>query len=87
MIHSLAGGELANNKIVDIVKVEFEDNKGEHFLYLSELSNLKVGDFVLVPFGVIDEPKKAQVVEIKFAINSQNISINLKRLKYIYGKV
>ncbi len=87
MIHSLAGGELQKTKVVDIVKIEFDERVGESFVYLSEIANLKANDVVLAPFGMLDEPKRAVVKSVNKNVNSQNISTNLKRLKYIYKKI
>ncbi len=87
MIHSLAGGKIKEYKIVDLAKLEFENNLGEYFLYISEIKDLKENDFVLAPFGVIDEPKKAKVIKLDKNINTQNISIKVDRLKKIFKKI
>lgn len=87
MIHSLAGGRLQETKIVDIVKLEFDEKLGELFVYLSDISNLEANDVVLAPFGLLDEPKRAVVKSINKNVNTQNISTNIKRLKYVYKKI
>lgn len=87
MIHSLAGGKIMEYKIVDLAKLEFEDDLGEYFLYVSEIKDLKENDFVLAPFGFIDEPKKAKVIKVEKDINTQNISVKVDRLKKIFKKI
>ena len=87
MIHSLAGGKLRDKIIVDLVKVEFEDRQGEYFWYISELKNLEKNDFVLAPFGILDEPKKAKVLDIKNDVKSDASPIRLKNAKKLYKKL
>ena len=81
MIHSLAGGNLKEQQIVDLVKVEFIDTPNQTFWYISQIADLKVGDIVFAPFGIIDELKKAKVVKIDKNVNSQNTTLNISRLK------
>ncbi len=87
MIHSLAGGELKEQKVFDIAKLEFIEKKGEYFWFVSDIPNLQVGDIVLAPFGLLDEPNKAIVIKIDKNVNSQNTSIKIKNLKRIYKKI
>lgn len=82
MIHSLAGGEIKQQKIFDIVKVKILENN-EEMLFICEDKKIKINDFVLVPYGFIDEPAKAQVIEVKTNVNSNNFPLS-KRLKKIY---
>ena len=85
MIHSLAGGEIKEQKIVSIAKVLIENTKEEWF-YIFEDKTIKLNDFVLVPFGKIDEPTKAQVLKIIKDVNLNNFP-NSKHLKKIYKKI
>ena len=86
MIHSLAGGELKSYEIQNLAQIQFE-NQDEKFWYITEIKNLKIGDFVLAPFGAIDELQKAKVIKIELGIKSQNFPISFKKLKKIYKKV
>ncbi len=86
MIHSLAGGELKNEKIFNLAKLEFEDLQGQYFWYIFENIKLEQGDFVLAPFGIIDNLKPAKVIKVEYNVNSKNFTIPYKRLKKIYKK-
>ena len=86
MIHSLAGGELKNEVIFDLAKLEFCDLPNQYFWYIVNDSSIKANDFVYAPFGILDELKKAKVIEIKINVNSKNFPISLKKLKNIYKK-
>lgn len=85
MIHSLAGGEIKEQKIVNIAKVVIENTKDE-LLYIYEDKSIKLNDFVLVPYGIVDEPTKAQIIKIMKDVNVNNFP-NSKRLKKIYKKL
>lgn len=87
MIHSLAGGELREQKTYDFAKLEFEDISGEFFWYVSNVKNLNQGDYVLAPFGPLDEPKKAKVIRVDKNVNGQTAPISTKRIKTIFKKV
>ena len=85
MIHSLAGGELKEQRVINIAKVVIESTK-EELLYIYDDNTIKCNDFILVPYGIVDEPTKAQVVKIINNVNSNNFP-NIKRLKKIYKKL
>lgn len=85
MIHSLAGGELKDIEIKNLVFVELEHNHDKCW-YISEISNLKIGDVLLVPYGIIDELYEAKVLNIKNNVRSDMFTISFKRLKKVYKK-
>ena len=87
MIHSLAGGELREYKTYNFAKLKFEDCAGKYFWYICPFDDLKVGDYVLAPFGEIDEPKKAKVIRIDKNVNGQTTPISIKTAKNIYKKI
>ena len=61
-------------------------NTKEELFYIYEDKTIKPNDFVLVPFGMVDEPTKAQVVKIIKDVNINNFP-NSKHLKKIYKKI
>ena len=64
--------------------VVFDSEKS--FYYLSDIDNIKIGDKVLVPVGVENEPKIATVVKTeKFKIS--NAPYPVRKLKYIINVV
>ena len=85
MIHSLAGGDLKDYKVSNLVYVELEEQH-EKCWYISDALNINVGDFVLVPFGKIDEPKRAKVLKIIKDAREDMLSISFKKFKKIYKK-
>lgn len=87
MIHSLAGGELGENKVYNFAKLEFKDCKGEFFWFICPFDNIKAGDYVLAPFGKIDEPKKAKVIRVDKNVNGKSTPISTKIAKTIYKKL
>ena len=87
MIHSLAGGELREQKVYNFVKLEFQENVGEYLWYISPFDDLNVGDYVLAPFGIVDQPQKAKVIRIDKNVNSQAAPISPKHTKIIYKKL
>lgn len=87
MIHSLAGGKLRTGKIIDCVKLEFEEIPNQYFWYISEIRDLKNGDNVLAPFGLIDELKKAKVIRIDKNVSSTSSPMPIKKMKYVFKKI
>ena len=87
MIHSLAGGELREQHLYDFVKLEFEEKPGQFFWYISNITDLEIGDYVLAPFGIIDELSKAKVIRIDKNINSQSAPVSIKGMKQITKKI
>ena len=87
MIHSLAGGEIKDEVILNLAKLEFEDLKGQYFWYIFDDIKIKRGDFVLAPFGLIDDLKPAKVVKLELNVNGKNFTIPYKKLKKIYKKM
>ena len=81
MIHSLAGGELQNEKVCDIAKVKILDSDQTYFYICDQ--KFKVGDKVLVPFGKLDELAKAEILRIDNNVNSKNFPIKFDNLKHI----
>ena len=81
MIHSLSGGVLSENNIVDIAKVQFET--GEIYWYICNIENIKVGQIVLVPFGKSDKPTKAKILRIDKNVSSQTSPVPFSRMKEI----
>lgn len=63
----------------------FFDSEKSYY-YLSDIDNIKIGDKVLVPVGVENEPKIATVVKTeKFKII--NAPYPIRKLKYIINVV
>lgn len=87
MIHSLSGGELKQYDIYNFVKIEFEKEQGKYFWYISPFDDLKVGDYVLAPFGIVNELQKAKVIAFKKNVNGQITPIPTKRAKTIFKKL
>ena len=85
MIHSLAGGEIKEQRVINIAKVVVKSTKEELF-YIYDDKTIKVNDYVLAPYGKVDEPTKAQVIKIIDNVNCNNFP-NSKRLKKIYKKL
>lgn len=86
MIHSLAGGELKQYQVEDLVRLQFE-NSTEKNWYISQIENIKIGDCVLAPNGILNELQKAIILEIKHNVISTNFPISFKKLKKIYKKL
>ena len=74
MIHSLAGGNLQNSQICDIVKVKILENNSIIFC-LSKIQNVNVGDIVYVPFGKLDILTKAEILRIDKNVDSKSFPI------------
>ena len=85
MIHSLAGGELKEYQISNLVYVRLE-HTDEKYWYTTDIADLQVGDFVLVPFGLIDELYKAEILKVENNVRSDMFPISFKRLKQVYKK-
>ena len=85
MIHSLSGGELKNNKVYDFAKVKIieGEHEGEICFYISNLSNLKINDLVLVPIGFPSKNAKSKVLRIDKNINEQMAPFPIKKMKSI----
>ena len=64
--------------------VVFDSEKS--YYYLSDIDNINIGDKVLVPVGVENEPKIATVIKTeKFKIS--NAPYPIRKLKYIISVV
>ena len=89
MIHSLAGGDFTLNDLIDFAKVEILQGieQGKQFWYVSQIADLKVGDIVLVPFGIRNERLRAKVVRIDKKVSRLNAPIPLNRAKEIFSKI
>lgn len=88
MIHSLSGGILSENKPLDFVKVEIQDDYFSGiFWYITEIKNLKVGDFVLVPFGKQDVLVKAKILRIDKNVSPLSSPVPTKHAKHIFSKI
>lgn len=84
MIHSCAGGIVANNKKMDFVKVEIVSDETVCW-YVTKLPFLQVGSFVNVPYGKLDTPTKAKVLRVDKNVSNQTAPIPVSRAKEIYG--
>ena len=87
MIHSLAGGRLREQQLFDFVKLEFENNPNHFFWFISEIKDLRLNDYVLAPFGPLDELQKAKVVRVDKNVISTSAPLPLKRMKKITKKI
>ena len=89
MIHSLAGGKLAELDYNDYVKVEIVegDNQSKRFWYKRGDVDIKLDDIVIVPLGYGNKQVKAKVVKIELNLSNQTAPIPSKRAKYIISKV
>lgn len=83
MIHSMSGGVIREKKFCDFAKVRTET--GEKFWFVSTIFDLKVGDWVVVPFG--KDNIKAQVLRIDKNVSEQMSPIPMKRAKEILQKI
>ncbi len=84
MIHSCAGGIVADNKKMDFAKVEVLAD-GKVCWYVTNIPLLKEGDFVSVPYGVLDTPTKAKVIRVDKNVSNQVAPISVSKAKEIYG--
>ena len=87
MIHSLAGGKLGTDEVFDFAKLEFVCEPNKFFWYISEIKDLKVDDFVLAPFGALNQLSKARVVRIDKNIHRSSAPIPVKTAKHIFSKI
>lgn len=89
MIHSLAGGDLKRNSIVDIAKVEILEGicQGDKYWYMITIPNLQENDIVLVPVGKNEISTKAKIIRIDKNVNEQVCPIPYKRMKEIISKI
>lgn len=87
MIHSLAGGDIGKTTFDDYAKVELLAPFSGVYWYKSNISDIGVGDKVLVPYGKNDALVQAVVLRIDKSISSQNSPIPSKRAKYIFQKI
>lgn len=87
MIHSLAGGKLREQQLFDFAKLEFENNPSQYFWYISEINDLRPNDYVLAPFGPLDELQKAKVVRVDKNILGTSAPLPVKRMKKITKKI
>lgn len=82
MIHSLAGGNLSEERVCDIAKVKVLSDGVELFC-LCEFSDIKVGDIVSVPYGNLDNLERVEVLRIDKKVNSKNFPMNFDMMKRI----
>ena len=89
MIHSLAGGKLQNVEYSDYAKVQIAQGNlaGKIFWYKSTISDLKIGDDVIVPFGQDNMRVAGKVVKIDKNVSSQVSPFPAKRAKQIIRKI
>ena len=89
MIHSLAGGELKQNKTYDFAKVVILDglHKNETFWYVCNLPNINEDDVVIVPVGKNNLLVKAKVIRIDKNISQQTAPIRINQAKEILKKL
>ena len=85
MIHSMSGGVLSDNKKLDFAKVQFAT--GEIFWYITNISDLQIGDNVIVPVGKTNKPTKATVLRIDYAVSIQSSPVPYKIAKEIICKI
>lgn len=86
MIHSLAGGQLREKRICDFVKVEFDRLPEQYFWFICDISGIKEGDKIIAPFGKLDEPRIAKVVQLLKNVDAQNVPFRTRNMKSIYKK-
>ena len=87
MIHSLAGGKLGTDEVFDFAKLEFISEPNKYFWYITEIKELNVNDYVLAPFGALNELSKARVVRIDKNIHRSSAPIPVKTAKHIFSKI
>ena len=85
MIHSMSGGVISEDTLSDYVKVQFET--GEIFWYKTNIEDLNIGNFVLVPFGKTNKPIKAKVIRIDKNVSSKCSPVPYNRAKDIICKL
>ncbi len=90
MIHSCAGGVYKESNYEDYAKVQIVDEgevKGKIIWYKSNISDLQVGDIVLVPYGKNNHQFFAMVLKVDKNVNEQVAPIPSKIAKYIIEKI
>jgi len=89
MIHSLAGGQMAELDYQDYVKVEILEgvDVGKKFWYKRGDIDLQLGDIVIVPLGYKNEKVNAKVIKIEENLSNQVAPVPSKRAKYIINKL
>ena len=81
----MAGGVISDNTPSDYAKVEL--NGGGIFWYKNTISDLEIGDEVIVPVGETNKLTNAKVLKIDRNISPQCAPVPSKRAKYIFDKV
>ena len=87
MVHSMAGGHLREKKFCDFVMVSFDVNPEQSFWFVSEIPDIMVGDYVLAPYGIIDELQRAKVLQVHKNVESTNFPLRTRNMKYIFKKI
>ena len=90
MIHSLAGGDIRELRVVDFAKVEIIEvgiHKGAKLWYISDINGIEVGDRVLVPIGAQNTLIEAKIERIDRFVNAQVVPVPMNRAKKIYKKI
>lgn len=85
MIHSMAGGMLGKVEYSDFAKVEILQGnmEGKLLWYKSTISNLKVGDEVIVPLDRFNINVLGKVVRIDKNVSSQASPVPFSKAKSI----
>lgn len=81
MIHSLSGGVLDSGEVYSFAKVQTEHTVG--WFLVPMLTEIKIGDRVVVPIGVSQE--EGVVVKTEYA-TVQTAPVPLRRAKEIIAK-
>jgi len=89
MIHSLAGGNIGKFDELDFAKVRYIEGKyiGSVYFFISEFSDLKIGDIVLVPVGSNNLPTRAEIIRLDKNVKSNCTPVPLKHAKKIIKKI
>lgn len=89
MIHSLAGGELKENKCFDFAKVQILEGMQKDALlwYVCNLANVKQDDIVIVPIGKNNFLVKAKIIRIDKNVNQQCAPVRINLAKEILKKL
>lgn len=85
MIHSMSGGVIKDNILLNFAKVQLDS--GEIFWYITNIEDLAENDLVIVPIGKTERPVRAKVLRIDKNVSIQTAPVPVNRAKQIICKI